>query len=94
MNWYFKAFSTNSNVNGYEVDNLPISIVGQGEQKPFINLVDEILAITKFDDYLENSAKQNKIREYEQKINQMVYEIYNLTPAEIRIIEDGYIDKA
>ena len=23
-NWFFKCYSTNSNVNGYEVDNLPI----------------------------------------------------------------------
>ena len=26
MNWYFKRLSTNSNVNGYEVDNLPLKI--------------------------------------------------------------------
>ena len=24
INWFFRCFSTNSNVNGYEVDNFPI----------------------------------------------------------------------
>ncbi|HID38426.1 MAG TPA: hypothetical protein EYP36_02795, partial [Calditrichaeota bacterium] len=44
---------------------LPIADVSPKEQKPFINLVNKILAITKDDDYLENPAKQAKVREYE-----------------------------
>jgi len=73
---------------------LPVRIIKFVEQKPFINFVNKILVITKDDDYLQNETKRKKVKEYEQKINQMVYEIYNLTPAEIRIIEDGSIDKA
>lgn len=29
VNWFFRCFSTNSNVNGYEIDNLPIPYVSQ-----------------------------------------------------------------
>ena len=54
---------------------------------PFIELVDRILAITKDEDYLSNPAKQAKVKEYERQIDQMVYELYGLTPEEIEIVE-------
>ena len=66
------------------VDELPFIL---SEQNPFINLVDKILAITKDADYLENPAKQAKVREYEKQIDQLVYKLYGLTSKEIRIIE-------
>jgi len=45
------------------------------------------LAITGSDDYLENPAKQAKVKEYEKQIDQMVYQLYGLTPGEIEIVE-------
>jgi len=57
------------------------------QQKPFVEIVDKILAITKSGDYLENPAKQAKVKEYEKQIDQMVYELYGLTDAEIKIVE-------
>ncbi|MCL6523941.1 MAG: Eco57I restriction-modification methylase domain-containing protein [Thermoflavifilum sp.] len=57
------------------------------DQKPLIDLVDKILAITKDDDYLENSAKQAKVHEYEKQIDQLVYKLYGLTDEEIKIVE-------
>jgi len=89
LNWFFKAFSTNSNVNGYEVDNLPISKISFTEQKPYVERVGKILAITKDNDYLVNSEKQAKVRDYEKQIDQLVYKLYALTPEEIRIVENG-----
>ena len=44
LNWYFKLFSTNSNVNGYEVDNLPIRIASTNQNDLITKLVDRILA--------------------------------------------------
>jgi len=55
--------------------------------KPFIDLVDKILAITKDDDYLQNKEKQAKVKEYERQIDQMVYKLYGLTEEEITIVE-------
>ena len=86
LNWYFKLFSTNSNVNGYEVDSLPI-LVATHSSEDVINLVDQILAITKNEDYLSNPAKQAKVKELERQIDQQVYQLYELTPEEIAIVE-------
>ena len=49
-------------------------------------LVSQILAITKTEDYLSNLAKQAKIKEYEGQIDQMVYQLYGLTPEEIAVV--------
>ncbi len=87
LNYIFKLNSTNSNVNGYEIDNLPIISTNNSNQNPFIELVDKILAITKDDDYLNNSTKQAKVKEYEHQIDQMVYDLYGLTKEEIAIVE-------
>ena len=46
-----------------------------------------IFTITKDDDYLENSAKQAKVRDYEKQIDQLVYKLYALTSEEIKIVE-------
>ncbi|GMX57694.1 MAG: hypothetical protein YFSK_0220 [Candidatus Yanofskyibacterium parasiticum] len=47
------------------------------------------MAITGSGDYSENPAKQAKVKEYETQIDQMVYELYELTPEEIKIIEES-----
>jgi len=52
-------------------------------------LVDKILTITKADDYLQNKTKQKKVKEYEKKIDQLVYKLYGLTPEEIKIVESN-----
>lgn len=78
--------------NNYQIDKepllmLPLKNISESDQKPFIELVDRILTITKDDDYLENSSKQIRIKEYERQIDQMVYKLYDLTDEEIDIIE-------
>jgi len=68
---------------------LPIKIISLKEQEPFIEIVDKILAISKSDDYSKNTEKQAKVRNYENQIDQMVYELYDLTPEEIEIAENS-----
>jgi hypothetical protein len=68
---------------------LPIKKSTKIGQKPFIDLVNKILEITKSDNYLENTIKQAKVKEYEKQIDQMVYKLYGLTSEEIKIIENG-----
>ena len=67
--------------------NIPISKISELDQQPFIDLVDKILAITKDNDYSENSSKQAKVHDYEKQIDQLAYKLYGLTPEEIEIVE-------
>ena len=53
-----------------------------------LRLVENILTITKDDDYLENSGKQAKVCEYEKQIDQLVYKLYGLRPEEIKVVEN------
>ncbi|MFI3261928.1 MAG: Eco57I restriction-modification methylase domain-containing protein [Rikenellaceae bacterium] len=80
LNWYFRCFSTNSNVNGYEVDDLPIKLVEIDVQQLFASIVDEILRI-KGSDYKADTL------ELEARIDKMVYKLYELTPREIELVE-------
>ena len=66
---------------------LPIKKISSSKQKPFIRLAQKTLSLTKANDYLDNAAKQAKVKEYEQQINEMVYELYGLTEDEIAIVE-------
>ena len=38
--------------------------------------------------YLDDTNKQEKVREYENKIDQLVYKIYELNPGEIGLVEN------
>jgi hypothetical protein len=55
------------------------------------SLADQILAITSNPDYdLEANTEDNrKIKNLEDKIDELVYQLYNLTPDEIKTIEGG-----
>ena len=87
LNKYYRAYYTDVNVKLTYLSQLPIPKISIQQQKPFIEIVDEILAITKSSDYLENPAKKEEVKEYEKQIDQMVYKFYALTPEEIVIIE-------
>ena len=82
MNFYFARFSTNSNVNGYEVDELPLILTNVSvEQKMDIaNIVDAILAAKKSDPSADTSA-------LEAEIDEKVFDLYNLTPEEREIVK-------
>jgi len=67
--------------------NLPLRKIPKTEQKPFLELADGILAITKDADYMQNPQKQSKVKVLEQEIDHQVYKLYDLTDEEIDIIE-------
>lgn len=81
INWIFKKTSTNSNVNCYEIENLPIPSMLQSNVQTMLK-VDELV-----DNILKNDQRDTK--GYEQQIDQMVYKLYDLTPEEIKIIEES-----
>ena len=81
MNYVFRKFSTNSNVNGYEVDNLPIpKEIPEGTQMQVKKMVEDILTAKRMN--LSANTKQ-----LENQINQIIYKLYGLTPEEIKIVE-------
>ena len=75
-------------INAPHILRLPFKQISGGQRDNFSKIVDKILLFTKNDDYLENLAKQAKVREYENQIDQLVYKLYGLTPEEIRIVEN------
>ena len=90
QNWFYK----NGKKRGAGVDIgveklrlFPVKNITSDEQKQFVNLVDKILNIIKDDDYLNNTNKQIKVKEIEKEIDQLVYNLYNLKPDEVKIIE-------
>ncbi len=62
------------------LEKLPIKIISEKQQKPFIEIVKQILEKKR-----ENSEADTE--ELEKKIDEMVYELYGLTEEEIGIIE-------
>jgi len=94
-NWYAynlvynRAIRTMDFIN-YYITQIPLPkrvIVDSEIQKPFIAVVDRILAMTREEDYFSNPVKQGKVKELERQIDQMVYELYRLTPEEIAVVE-------
>ncbi len=93
LNWYYVNKFTNQstltvNISKTFLEIIPIKKISKSEQEPFIDIVNKILEITKDQDYLENSQKQAKVKAYEKKIDQLVYDLYELTPEEIKIVEE------
>ena len=83
LNLIFKATSTSSNVNGYEVDALPLPQLSEANaelQKEIISLADQILAAKKANSSVGTTA-------FENKIDELVYKLYGLTEEEIAIVE-------
>jgi len=66
---------------------IPIKRTSPEEQQPIVNVVNQIVSLTKTDDYPTNRDKQAKVRELERQIDQMVYELYGLTSEEIAVVE-------
>ena len=76
MNWYYKKISTNSNVNGYEVDNLPI-VLDETKIEKVTNAVERILNC------------KNSNTELNNQLNRLVYEIYGLSIEDVKIVEES-----
>ena len=71
---------------------LPIKVSTKNSQKPFIGLVNHILTITKDDGYFDNLQKQARVKALEAEIDQIVYNLYDLTSEEIKIVEGGNVN--
>ena len=82
--------------NGYRfyagtfLKTLPISenLEKKEVQKSVMQLVDQILSITRDSDYLDDPDKKAKIKHLEKEIDQLVYKLYDLTPEEVKTVEE------
>jgi len=77
------------------LEQLPLVDMNEETQMTLSQNVDEILSLTKELDSsntpTERKLLQKQIDLTNQKINELVYELYDLTEDEIRIIEDGVL---
>lgn len=80
INFIFKKFNTNSNVNGYEINNLPIVETNKEIEKSIASLVDKIISAKKKNPSIVTT-------EFENQIDKIVYALYRLSPEEIEIVE-------
>jgi hypothetical protein len=92
---YFFWFSYNGKRKGNYLELIgkplaetPIKEVPLEQQKTVIEIVDKILSITETKDYTKNADKQAMVKAYEKKIDKLVYDLYELTPEEIKIVEE------
>ena len=90
INYWFSFYYKDVNIKPAQLRTMPVPKILKEEQLPIVNIVDKILAVTKDDDYLRSSTKHAKVKEYEDQIDQLVYELYGLTDEEIKIVEDFY----
>lgn len=82
--YYFSKFlstdtlqGTYSSIYPEDIRQIPIKNISIKHQQPFITLVDKIIAL----------KKQGKnTNEQEEKIDELVYQLYNITPAERKTI--------
>lgn len=85
--WYFNLIGTTTGMGTnrwkkYKIELLPIKIPNIEQKLVIENLVDEILNQKKEDPNTDTS-------DLESRIDQLVYQLYDLTPEEIAIIEAG-----
>ena len=80
INWFFRCFSTNSNVNGYEVDNFPIPQLSPNTQATISELVKKVIDAKRTNSSTDTSA-------IEKQIDELVYQAYELSKDDIKIIE-------
>ena len=75
----------------YEVNNSfpPITKETQPLADQIVQKVQEILALTQSPDFETSQEKQQKVKELEKEIDQLVYKLYDLTEDEIAIIENN-----
>ncbi|MGL2642068.1 DUF7149 domain-containing protein [Helicobacter pylori] len=85
LDWLFRKTSTNNHVNLYELEALPIPQITKSNQPTADKITDgtkQILALK------EKDPKANT-QKLEKEIDALVYQLYNLTDEEIKIIENG-----
>ncbi|GAA6923761.1 class I SAM-dependent DNA methyltransferase [Helicobacter pylori] len=85
LDWLFRKTSTNNHVNLYELETLPIPQITKSNKPIAHKITDCAKAIL---EAKEKDPKANT-QKLEKEIDALVYQLYNLTDEEIKIIENG-----
>ena len=78
--------------SNYQIDKEPIVAIpifkaSESKQKPLVDLTNEILLNAKKNNYSKDFEKSEIFNKIQQKIDQLVYDLYGLTNQEIGVIE-------
>jgi hypothetical protein len=95
--WFYYWFVYNRAIRTMHFDEgylgkLPIKKINSKNQPivdQIIQKVDQILTLTQSEDYDTNQEKQKHVKRLEHEIDQLLYQLYNLTDEEIKIIENS-----
>jgi len=87
------SYNLGTNFTKEMINDLPLPLISEDQQKRLISLVDEILAIMVSADYSASKQKRLKYEEYQRDIDQMVYDLYGLTLGEIGVVESSFPQK-
>lgn len=80
-NWIFKKTSTNSNVNGHEIDNMTVPKLSSDVRSSMQDLANTIIELKK---------DQKSSLELERKVDIIVYKLYSLDYVQIKIIDPDF----
>lgn len=80
FNWIFKKTSTNSNVNGYEVENLKLPILSENSKELLSDLASQIM---------DEQNSGNDVSGLEKKVDTIVYKLFEFPFHEVQLIEEG-----
>ncbi len=85
INWFYTIQFTNEsnltvNLSKTYLSQIPLAIPNENEENLIISVANEILSIKKQNPATDTTALENQI-------NQLVYQLYNLTEEEIEIVE-------
>jgi len=86
----YQSYSYNQGVNFTKdmVNNLPMPNIPVDRKNLLNSFVNKILSITQTRDYSENFTKQKIVKELEEQIDQIIYQLYKLKDEEIEIVEN------
>lgn len=76
-------------INKSTIESLPLVEVTEEKQTPIIKLVLKILEIQ--NELLDLKTKKEKIKDIETKIDNLVYELFDLSQEEINIVKEGVV---
>ncbi len=80
-------------INAPHILRLPFKKVSSDEHGDFNKIVDEILSLTREGANSRDATVKTKVREYENQIDQLVYNLYGLTPEEIEVVKNSLNDR-
>jgi len=92
----YREFYAGGGIEGeitiFTLENFPLPSITKENQPladQIVQKVQEILTLTQSPDFENSQEKQEKVKELEREIDQLVYKLYGLTQEEIRVVEEG-----